>query len=183
MELHHRCGVRNRVNPDHLEPATHRENSRRGNGVSGRNARKTHCDDGHPFDEANTYWLRGARSCRACNRRAVAARKTRRQAGCEPDLSEVNRQTHITKASRTVRIAQAEGDCFRCHDAEAVWQGEDADQYASRHARETGHETWADQIREIRYGPAPASHALRGSALHRAYLRTDAARSTPDRAE
>lgn len=27
---------------------------------------KTHCAQGHPFDEANTYWYRGWRQCRAC---------------------------------------------------------------------------------------------------------------------
>ncbi|MEU8829426.1 NUMOD4 motif-containing HNH endonuclease [Streptomyces sp900116325] len=32
------------------------------------NARKTHCPQGHPYDEANTYVNRGRRNCRACNR-------------------------------------------------------------------------------------------------------------------
>lgn len=27
----------------------------------------THCRSGHPFDERNTYWLRGRRYCRDCN--------------------------------------------------------------------------------------------------------------------
>jgi hypothetical protein len=30
---------------------------------------KTHCPQGHPYDEANTHWRRsGWRDCRACNR-------------------------------------------------------------------------------------------------------------------
>jgi hypothetical protein len=33
-----------------------------------RNAAKTHCPKGHPFDEANTYRHGGARWCRACRR-------------------------------------------------------------------------------------------------------------------
>lgn len=33
---------------------------------------KTHCKNGHPFDDANTYWTKkGTRSCRACRNAAV----------------------------------------------------------------------------------------------------------------
>jgi hypothetical protein len=34
---------------------------------------KTHCSEGHPFDEANTYVnpMTGARSCRTCRSRRV----------------------------------------------------------------------------------------------------------------
>lgn len=58
------------VNPAHLEPVTQAENLRRGDGASARNARKTHCPQGHAYDEANTYRspASGARSCRACQR-------------------------------------------------------------------------------------------------------------------
>lgn len=59
--LHRRC-----VRPGHLEPATRQENNLRGNSYSGRNARKTHCPQGHPYDEANTYWYKGWRKCRIC---------------------------------------------------------------------------------------------------------------------
>jgi hypothetical protein len=45
-----------------------------------RNQRKTHCSRGHAFDEANTYWHRGHRLCRACNAMHVAALKARRKA-------------------------------------------------------------------------------------------------------
>lgn len=44
-------------------------------------AKKTHCNSGHPFDEANTRLYRGRRYCRACSlisqakRRARAARR------------------------------------------------------------------------------------------------------------
>jgi hypothetical protein len=31
-------------------------------------ARKTHCPQGHPYDEANTYWYRRMRYCIACKR-------------------------------------------------------------------------------------------------------------------
>lgn len=66
LELDHLCRVRSCVNPDHLEPVTHAENVRRGDG--GRVWReKTHCPSGHPYDEQNTKWYQGRRYCRACH--------------------------------------------------------------------------------------------------------------------
>lgn len=69
LTLDHLCRVRNCVNPAHLEPVTLRENVLRGEGQSARNAVATHCHQGHPFDEANTYRRPGGgRTCRACKR-------------------------------------------------------------------------------------------------------------------
>lgn len=59
--------------PAHLEPVTLQTNLMRGDGPAARNARKTHCIHGHPFDEANTYRPKsGGRQCRACNRERQA---------------------------------------------------------------------------------------------------------------
>ena len=67
LTLDHLCFVRSCVNPAHLEPVTNVENSMRGNSPWARNARKTHCKRGHPFDEKNTFVRKtGARACRAC---------------------------------------------------------------------------------------------------------------------
>jgi hypothetical protein len=65
--LHRRC-----ANPRHLEAVTHRENMFRSpNNPAVKNSRKTHCTQGHPFDEANTQVTpHGGRVCRACNRAA-----------------------------------------------------------------------------------------------------------------
>ena len=76
LDLDHLCRVRHCVNPDHLEPVTRRENLLRGT----RNnymASKTHCPQGHPYDEANTYRHRLAvgRSCRACSRLRTRERR------------------------------------------------------------------------------------------------------------
>lgn len=66
LEIDHLCNNRACVEPSHLEAVTREENNRR------RLERKTHCKHGHPFDEANTYWLRERRYCRACNRANAA---------------------------------------------------------------------------------------------------------------
>lgn len=81
LHIDHLCRNRRCVNPDHLEAVTNRENILRGTGFSAVNARKTHCVNGHPFDEENTY-IRpdGDRDCRACKRVAHAKQDARRRA-------------------------------------------------------------------------------------------------------
>jgi hypothetical protein len=70
LEPDHLCRVHACVNPSHLEPVTHRENVLRGEALSARRARQTHCKNGHPFDEENTHISRkGERICRACRRK------------------------------------------------------------------------------------------------------------------
>lgn len=56
--------------PAHLEPVTLGENTLRGDAPSAINARKTHCPQGHPYDEANTWSSRdrNQRICRTCRR-------------------------------------------------------------------------------------------------------------------
>lgn len=67
LTIDHLCRVRYCVNPDHLEPVTIRTNILRGEGIAGRNSRKTRCLDDHPFSPENTYVRpRGSRVCRIC---------------------------------------------------------------------------------------------------------------------
>jgi hypothetical protein len=70
MEMDHLCRNPGCVNPDHLEVVTRRENSLRGMSFAGVNARKTHCPQGHPYDEENTSTntTTGGRLCRSCCR-------------------------------------------------------------------------------------------------------------------
>lgn len=73
-EIHHTCDVKSCVNPEHLEAITRAEHAR-----LGKQAAQTHCVNGHEFTAENTYTYNDGknRACRACNRRAVAARKAR----------------------------------------------------------------------------------------------------------
>jgi len=68
LELDHLCRVHRCVNPAHLEPVTHAENMRRGQG--GRLCRsKTLCPQGHPYAGENLRVNpRGSRECRTCRR-------------------------------------------------------------------------------------------------------------------
>jgi hypothetical protein len=79
-DLDHLCRNRARVNPSHLEPVEHRENVMRGQSFSAINAQKTHCPQGQPYDEANTYADSRGRHCRVCNRAAVARYEHRKAA-------------------------------------------------------------------------------------------------------
>lgn len=62
----HLCRNHACVRPEHLEIVTHLENMKRG--VRNQNTGKTHCLNGHPYDEANTHCRNGRRHCRACAR-------------------------------------------------------------------------------------------------------------------
>lgn len=70
MCLDHLCKQRNCVNPEHLEVVTLVENVMRGESQHAKNARKTHCINGHEFTPENTYHRsdRNTRECIACRR-------------------------------------------------------------------------------------------------------------------
>ncbi len=66
---HRRC-----IRISHVEPALHRVNMVRGNGITAINAAKTECLRKHPLSGANLYITpTGRRQCRAC--RAAAVRR------------------------------------------------------------------------------------------------------------
>lgn len=66
LQLDHLCKFTGCVNPLHLEPVTGHVNLMRGDSPSARNAVKTECHLGHPYDETNTLRQARGRKCRAC---------------------------------------------------------------------------------------------------------------------
>src|SRR5438445_7913613 len=54
-QLDHLCRNRLCINPEHLEAVTQKENILRGQGAPAKNARKTHCPQGHPYTANNLY--------------------------------------------------------------------------------------------------------------------------------
>jgi len=63
LVLDHTCRVTRCVNPAHLEPVTFKENVLRGDSMSARWARRTHCDAGHDLAEDRAA---GRKRCRLC---------------------------------------------------------------------------------------------------------------------
>lgn len=81
--LDHLCDTPSCVNPDHLKPATQRENILRSNCPTAKNARKMACPLGHPYSGANLYLYthksgRLGRHCRICDARRTAETNRKR---------------------------------------------------------------------------------------------------------
>jgi hypothetical protein len=75
LEPDHLCFVHLCVNPSHLEPVSHRENTLRGDGPSAKQARRSSCVAGHPFDTVDKA---GRRRCSVCDREKEERRYLRR---------------------------------------------------------------------------------------------------------
>lgn len=95
LVIDHLCRVPRCVNPAHLEAVTNVENVLRGNSLPARNARKTHCLNGHEFSPENTRINnRGDRVCIACAR-----------AGLRRSYLKRRRRSLRTKSSRRTKAA------------------------------------------------------------------------------
>ena len=72
LQLDHLCRNRKCCNPDHLEPVTPSENTKRQDHYE---RRKTECPKGHEYSEENTRITKeGKRVCRQCDRERRAAK-------------------------------------------------------------------------------------------------------------
>ena len=99
IELHHRCRNRRCINPEHLQAVSKEEHLELHMGTpwGRRNRCKTHCDNGHPFDERNTYRRpNGNRGCQRCN--AERQKEWRRRNGITERTAEI-RQGAARKAA------------------------------------------------------------------------------------
>jgi HNH endonuclease len=85
LTLDHLCRVKKCVNPVHLEVVPLWENILRSDSAAALNARKTHCPEGHPYDEVNTYSLptnaHMGRTCRTCRTERSRERARQRKLG------------------------------------------------------------------------------------------------------
>lgn len=69
LVIDHLCRNRLCVNPEHLEAVTLKQNILRGDNFTAKEARQTHCKNGHELKEPNLirYFLKkGHRNCRIC---------------------------------------------------------------------------------------------------------------------
>ncbi len=80
LEINHLCEVKNCINPDHLEAITRAEHILKTDFQGGKYQKnKTHCVNGHSFQETDVYITKeGHRKCRACGRAADKRRSPRR---------------------------------------------------------------------------------------------------------
>lgn len=98
------CEHRRCVNPNHLEPVTHKENSMRGQCGAYRKI-KTHCDSGHEFTEENTIYYKttGCRRCRTCHNLESRSRTLKLKA---KNLEEYKRQNKIRNDRKRNKLKQ-----------------------------------------------------------------------------
>jgi len=83
LVIDHMCRNRACVNPDHLRVVDRRTNTiENSTSRPALNAMKTHCANGHPYDDTNTVLIAGKRRCRQCtsskNHQQYLKRKARK---------------------------------------------------------------------------------------------------------
>lgn len=101
LVIDHLCRNRTCVNYEHLEPVTNQENLLRSPITqAGKNARQSHCPQGHPYEADNLMVFGGSRFCRECGR--VRWRMYyQRKHGVAPDQRRGPYQSRFQPVART----------------------------------------------------------------------------------
>jgi hypothetical protein len=77
MTVDHLCRNRRCINPAHMEAVHGRANTLRGEGMTAKRARQTHCKRGHELTGGNVYLWRTSRICRTCRRERDERKRAR----------------------------------------------------------------------------------------------------------
>jgi hypothetical protein len=115
--LGHECPHRRCGRPDHMEPVTNVENAKR---IHAWGSYKTHCPQGHPYDEGNTRWYRGMRYCITCRREA------------EDGIGQRYRERHREQLNARQRARRA-GDPEKYRQRFREWHAKNKDYQSERH--------------------------------------------------
>lgn len=102
LVIDHLCRNRACVRPDHMEPVTAGVNALRGDTVTAANSAKTHCERGHPFDDANTIRIGRTRRCRTCIN-ATGAERQRKYRERHPLRTPVQYRNAISRIAEALR--------------------------------------------------------------------------------
>ena len=107
MELDHICGIRNCVNPGHLQLVEQGFNRKQGLKVARANQKaRTHCKRGHEYTDENTYieregWRR-CKSCQALSQKEYHERKRVAKTHCKRGHEFTDENTYVTRAGSRV---------------------------------------------------------------------------------
>ena len=110
-QMDHLCRNRGCCNPDHLEPVTQKVNLLRGESPAARNARKTTCPEGHPYDMVT----RGSRECSICKRARRRRHYLKNRVSTRPFYNTgYCQQGHEVSGSNAYVSPQGEKRCRTC---------------------------------------------------------------------